>query len=93
MESLKQIRFTNELDRQLDTNPEILKLGKEMRTAIRDVIHNDRVRARAGMSDAQLTACTVFVNDEEVPAAAVATRTVMHGDKVNLSARPVHQKG
>jgi hypothetical protein len=36
---------------------------------------------------------TCFVNDEEVPAAAVATRTVMHGDKVNLSARPVHQKG
>ena len=62
-------------------------------TTLSDVIHNDRVRARAGMSDAQLTACTVYVNDEEVPAAAIATRTVRHGDKINLSARPVHQKG
>jgi hypothetical protein len=93
MESLKQIRFTNELDRQLDTNPEILKLGKEMRTAIRDVIHNDRVRARSGMSDAQLSACTVFVNNEEIPPTTFNTRKVNNGEQLVLSVRAVHTKG
>ena len=62
-------------------------------TTLNDVVHNDVVRARSGMSDAQLTSCTVFVNNEEVPAAAVAQRLVRDGDQITLSARPVHQKG
>lgn len=63
------------------------------RTTLNDVVHNDTVRARSGMSDAQLTSCTVFVNNEEVPPAAVAQRLVRDGDQITLSARPVHQKG
>lgn len=63
------------------------------RTTIADVIHNDRVRARSGMSDAQLSACTVFVNNEEIPPTTFNTRKVNNGEQLVLSVRAVHTKG
>ena len=76
MESLKQIRFTNELDRQLDTNPEILKLGKEMRTAIRDVIHNDRKRLAVQLKSCKTHEAIAGLVDKAIRAAIPHARTI-----------------
>ena len=71
-----QIRFTNELDRQLDTNPEILKLGKEMRTAIRDVIHNDRKRLAVQLKSCKTHEAIAGLVDKAIRAAIPHARTI-----------------
>ncbi len=76
MESLKQIRFSNELDRQLDTNPEILKLGREMRAAIRDVIHQDRDQLSVQLKACKNHAAIAGLVDKAIRAAIPRAREI-----------------
>jgi hypothetical protein len=84
MESLKQIRFSNELDRQLDTNPEILKLGKEMRAAIRDVIHHDRDQLAVQLKDCKTHAAIAVLVDKAIRAAVPHARTIANPDRTEF---------
>lgn len=63
------------------------------RTTVQDVIHNDRVRARSGMTDAQLSSCSVFINNVEITANAIPQRLVNNNETIVLSPRAAHTKG
>ena len=63
------------------------------RTTVQDVIHNDRVRARSGMTDAQLSSCSVFIDNVEITANAIPQRLVNNNDTIVLSPRAAHTKG
>ena len=63
------------------------------RTTVQDVIHNDRVRARSGMTDAQLSSCSVFINNIEITANAIPQRLVNNNETIVLSPRAAHTKG
>lgn len=62
-------------------------------TTVREAIYNNNVRARSGMTDAQLSNCVVTLNDEELTSAMVNTKTLASGDVITLTARSASTKG
>lgn len=62
-------------------------------TTLHNTIYNERVRARSGMTDTQLSNCIVLKNDVEVKASALKTTKVQDGDSIVLSPRVAHTKG
>lgn len=63
------------------------------RTTVHDAIYCDVVRARSGMTDAQLSNCTILLNEEEISDEVSRTRTLRNGDTITLSARAASSKG
>lgn len=63
------------------------------RTTVHDAIYRDEVRARSGMSDAQLSNCNIILNDEPISESASYDRTLKNGDTITLSARAASSKG
>lgn len=63
------------------------------RTTVHDAIYRDEVRARSGMSDAQLSNCNIILNDETISESASHDRTLRNGDTITLSARAASSKG
>lgn len=63
------------------------------RTTVHDAIYRDEVRARSGMSDAQLSNCNIILNDEPISESASHDRTLKNGDTITLSARAASSKG
>ena len=62
-------------------------------TTLRAAIYNDRVRGRSGMTDTQLSACSVMLNGNDVPANALENTILHDGDTITLNARAASIKG
>ena len=62
-------------------------------TSVFDAIHNGFVRERCGMSEDQITASAVYVNDQAVSADALKTTVLHDGDSVMLGIRKAHTNG
>ena len=58
-----------------------------------EAIHNQRVKSETNYDDTRLSACTVMVNDVEVPANQLNTKMLWDGDKIVLSPNTAHTKG
>lgn len=63
------------------------------RTTVREAIYSDTVRARSGMSDAQLSNCTVTINQNTVNPSVLDSRTLSAGDVIALNPRTASTKG
>jgi hypothetical protein len=68
----------------------VIKIGE---TTIKDAIYNDNVRARSGMTDAQLSNCTVALNGVAVTDNLLAVKTLQNGDVLMLNVKGAHDKG
>lgn len=68
----------------------VIKIGE---TTIKDAIYNDNVRARSGMTDAQLSNCTVALNGVAVADNLLAVKTLQNGDVLMLNVKGAHDKG
>lgn len=68
----------------------VIKIGE---TTIKEAIYNDNVRARSGMTDAQLSNCTVALNGVAVADNLLAVKTLQNGDVLMLNVKGAHDKG
>lgn len=62
-------------------------------TTIRQAIFNDTVRQSSGQTDAQLSSCSVMLNEVAVDPSVFDTRTVSDGDVIQLTVLAPHTKG
>lgn len=63
-------------------------------TSLREAIYNDTIRARSGMTDAQLSNCNVVYNGNTISGGALLDATKLaDGDEIVLTARVASTKG
>jgi len=60
---------------------------------VRDAVYSEAVRARSGMTDAQLSASNFAINGEQIAAANLGSRQVRNGDRIVLSPHAACTKG
>ncbi len=62
-------------------------------TTIKQAISAEKVKARSGMSEAQISSCNILFNGEQVTAEFADSKVLYSGDTICLTARVASSKG
>lgn len=62
-------------------------------TTVHEAIYNDAVRARSGMTDAQLSSCVIMIGEDEVSQEEAHERVLNSGELISLNIRVASKGG
>ena len=62
-------------------------------TTVHEAIYNDAVRARSGMTDAQLSSCVIMMGEDEVSQEEAHERVLNSGELISLNIRVASKGG